>query len=310
LIGAAAGVASAQDFYFPLHVGDQWVYRTAGAGSAQPVVLEVVGAQDLNGYTYFLTNGFGLDAAYLRMSSDGVLYSYDPVARIESPWVDFGRSEGESYKTTMDTCSPEATVQTKSYKAELPIGTFSNLLRITYKPSCADAGIEEELYLPYIGLVRRTRTTFAGPRTLELVYARIAGVTVVGAPESSIGLTVDKSVYVVSGLRAQPPEPLLARLTLRNTGGAPLRLTYPDGQEFDLLLRDAKGNIVYRWSSDKGFTQSVRVEDFSGERNRAVSIPLVDTKGNVLAPGNYVLEALLTAMPPAAFRAQVGITLK
>ncbi len=306
----ATGLACAQDNYFPLHVGDQWVYRTAGAGSAQPVVLEVVGAQDLNGYTYYLTTGFGIDTVYLRVSNDGVLYSYDPVARIESTWVDFSAAEDGSYKTSIDSCSPQATIQSKSYKADLPIGSFANLFRVTYTPSCADAGIQEELYLPYIGLVRRTRTTFAGPRILELIYARIAGVTVVGAPETAFALTVDKSVYIVSGANPLPVLPMLARLTLRNTSGIPLALTYPSGQEFDFVLRNAKGDIVYRWSSDKGFTQGVRLEDFSGERNRAVSIPLTDANGALLPPGNYVLEASMTALPPAAFKAQVGIALR
>jgi hypothetical protein len=192
----------------------------------------------------------------------------------------------------------------------LPIGSFANLFRVTYTPSCADAGIQEELYLPYIGLVRRTRTTIAGPRVLELVYARIAGVTVVGAPDTSFALTVDKSVYVVSGANPQQPAPILARITLRNTTGSPLTLTYPSGQEFDFILRNPKGDIVYRWSADKGFTQGVRQEDFAGERNRAVSIPLVDLNGAQLAHGNYLLEASLTALPPAAFRAQVGITVR
>ena len=76
------------------------------------------------------------------------------------------------------------------------------------------------------------------------------------------------------------------------------------------MLRNAKGDIVYRWSSDKGFTQSVRTELVLGERNRAIAIPLIDTKGAPLPPGNYTLEAFLTALAPAAFRAQVGIALR
>ncbi len=302
-------VAAAQENAFPLNVGNQWVYRATGAGSSQPVVVEVTGAQEINGATYFLTAGFTPDTAYLRLSSDGGLFAYDPAAGTESPWIAFGVTEGSTFLTSIDSCSSSAILRSKSTKADLAIGSFSNLIRITYIPTCADAGITEELYLPYIGLVRRGRTTFAGPRTLDLVYARIGGVTVVGAPEVSFTLAVDQPFYVVSSLRPSPLPPILARLTLRNTGG-PLTLNYADGQEFDLVLRNAKSEVVYRWSASLGFTQALRAEQFAGERNRAIAIPLTDSKGATLPPGNYTLEAFLTAQAPSAFRAQVGLSLR
>ena len=64
----------------------------------------------------------------------------------------------------------------------------------------------------------------------------------------------------------------------------------------------AAGETVYTWSANKTFTAEFRELKVSGEKNWAVTEELT------LKPGDYVLEAWLTTAGPAAYRAQLPIT--
>jgi len=161
-----------------------------------------------------------------------------------------------------------------------------------------------------VGLVSRTLTTIAGPRTLELIYARLGGVTVVSAPEVAFSLAIDRAVYVIDPQRAAPT--MTARLTLRAVHQAePLRLTFPSGQRFDLGLKNERGDVVYRWSEGKFFTLAIGTETLShGEKNYVVAAPLAGKDSRPLPPGNYVAEGWLTTMGPRAYSASVGFEIR
>lgn len=75
-------------------------------------------------------------------------------------------------------------------------------------------------------------------------------------------------------------------------------LVFPSGQDFDLLLRNDKGEVVYQWSAGKFFPEAVRRLPFGpGEKNFAFSVPLSDKEGKPLAVGRYVAEAWLATQP-------------
>lgn len=310
LVLALAGSAFAlqPSDYFPLQVGNQWVYRVRGASAAQPVALAITESRDFGANLYYHTEGFGTSAVWLRLNSDGTLVAYDPDTQAERPWVAFGAAEGVTFVTDIDDCTSAGRIASRNFTANLIFGYFDTLLKVDYVPSCADAGIVSDLYLPWIGLVQRTRTTIAGPRTFELSYARIGGVTVISEPEVSLSLTVDRSVYQIGTGAAATVPSALARLTFRCT--EPVTLTFPSGQTFDLVLRNGDGEVVYRWSDGKMFTQIVRSVTFSGETNYAVSISLADAKDNALAAGRYTLEGFLTNTHPPTYRAQVGFEIQ
>src|SRR5260370_22853568 len=44
--------------YFPLDVGNLWVYETGGTRCCTPAIIEVVDSADFNDTTYFLLRGF------------------------------------------------------------------------------------------------------------------------------------------------------------------------------------------------------------------------------------------------------------
>jgi len=295
-------LVAAQD-YFPLHTGNQWIYRETGLGAGSPQIVEVVRAATIEGQVYSLVAGFPGGDAWLRTDEQGTLYAYDPVTRRESVWAVFSTPEGGTYATSINECNRTAKVDSRRARVPLPIGEVSNGLTISYPAAnCADAGLSSDVFLPYIGLVQRSAITIAGPRTLELIYARVGGVTVLSEPEVAFSLTLDRAVYAE---KLTTPV-ITVRLTLRVTSD-PVRLTYASGQRFDIVLKSGDGKEVYRWSDGKAFTLALGTETFGpGEQNYVVEIPLADAAGNRFAPGRYVAEGWVATMGEKSYVASVG----
>jgi hypothetical protein len=295
LVLAVAGAALGQTEFFPLQTGNQWIYRgPAGVWSAQ-----IVGAQVFGAHEYFLWQSSTGEAAWLRMAEDGTLWQLEPEGRREQVRVAFATPEGGVFETVADPCHREGVMEKKNTVHRGPVGEFHGALVVRYPAAnCADAGLDREVYAPWIGLVHRSGITIAGPRASELIYARLGGVTVLSAPEVAFSLTLDRAVY---------REPLmLARLTFRHSQPEPIALTFPSGQTFELVIRNERGNEVYRWSDGKAFTLAIRRLEFgAGESNWPVSVELRDREGKPFPPGRYFAEAWLTTMGPKAFAASV-----
>src|SRR5574340_616264 len=253
LVLALSGIAGAQD-YFPLEVGNQWVYRVSGRAAGDPLTVEVARTAEFNGQTYALLRGLAGDA-WLRAAADGSLYAYDPNVNTERLWTAFAGD----FVSSVPPCQQPA--------------------RVSEKPAS------------YTGPI-------AGPRTYDLVYARLGGITVVSGKETGFTLTLDQTVYRGT--------PMLARLTIRNTQDAPLRLNFTAGQRYDLVIRNDKGEVVYQWSRGKFFTLALGTEVIGpGEKNWAITVPLDD-----IPNGHYVVEGWLTTAGPRAYAASVGFDIE
>lgn len=298
-------VAFAQD-YFPLHVGNQWIYRQTGLGAGDPVVVEISRAEVIDGLLYSLVRGLPGADVWLRQDAGGTLFARDANSGRDVVWAVFATPEGGTYRTAINECNNTAKVESRQARLTLPIGEVANALAISYPgANCADAGLESDVFLPYIGLVLRTAITIAGPRSLELIYARIGGVTVLSEPEVAFSLTLDRAVY---GDRLNAPV-MTARLTLRVTAD-PVELSFPSGQRFDIVLRNDRGEEVYRWSEGRFFTLALGRETLgAGEKNYVVRIPLADAAGNRFAPGRYVAEGWLATIGAKEYVASTGFTI-
>jgi hypothetical protein len=292
----AGGLVAAQPDYFPLRPGNQWTYRASRFGNSFTLEILEAGTEAPAGYS--LVRGFPGGDVWLRMSDEGTLYAWNPRTGSEAVWAAFGSAAGEPYSTSIDPCSKTGVIRSKAAKAEIPIGQFDNALAISYPPTgCADAGLTSEMYLPYVGLVQRTTTTFAGPVVYDLVYARLNdGLTIITAPEQSFTLGLDNVTY-------SPGAMATARLTVRNTMPTPLRLTFPSGQRYDVIVRNEKGDVVYQWSDGKAFTMVFGTMDVTGERTWLVTFPVPGKAGR------YEVEAWL-ATPSPAPRGHAAIDVK
>ncbi len=304
---AGGSRAQAPD-YFPLQVGNQWIYRAAESAGAEPVVVEIPTAGYFGGRGYVLLRGLAEGDAWLRLSEERRLYRYDAETGREEVWLDFAAPSGEPFATAIHPCNPSAVIASRAAHWEGPVGEFETALEVRYQPGrCADAGLERDFYLPYVGLIERVVTTIAGPRRYQLIYARLGGVTFVTAPELSISLALDRYVHTPG----QGPADVLARLTLRNSRLEPLTLNFGSSQRFDLAIKDEQGTEVYRWSEGKAFLLVFGSEQVgTGERNYAVSVPLASRSGAPLPPGHYTVEAWLTNVPPPRLEAKAGLEIR
>ena len=289
--------------YFPLEVGNQWIYEQSGRISGQTIVVEVLDSEWIEGYQYALLAGIAREGTWVRVSDEGILLNLDRASGREAVWADFSATAGQEYSTEFDPCSPRARVVSRSATIQVPVGEFENALAVGYPMSfCADAGLESDYFVPGVGLVEHTQLTIAGPSTLSLIYARIRGVTVLSRPEVAFGLSLDQGSYTT---RLTSPV-LSARIALRVTQPEPLELTFPTGQRFEFEIRDESGQLVYRWSDGMAFTLAFGTESFGpGETNWLVRVPLTDALGNLLDPGAYEARAWLTTEGASRFSASV-----
>jgi len=297
---SSPGAAHAQTDLMPLQVGNQWVYRSTGPGAAITWKVSVTRTENKGGQDYAVVEGFPeTETLLLRAAADGTVYSYQDGG--ERIWVKFPAAIKEEWPTTVNACNAAGVIESKAARYRGPIGQFDNAVQVRYTyGGCADAGLDGDIFLPWIGLVRRSSQTIAGPRHFDLIYARIADTTVVSEGDVSFTLTLDKAVYYanlmppVDPARAVPV--MTARLTLRNTTDQEIEIEFPSGQKYEIQIKNERGETVYTWSADKAFIQVFETLKLSkGELNWVETIRLsAAEEGKPLAAGRYIAEAWLT----------------
>ena len=160
-------------------------------------------------------------------------------------------------------------------------------MKIEYESSeCADVGVADEIYLENIGMVRRTNTTIAGPAVFDLAEARIGSLSFAERPFTKLRLGVRE---------IEDSDHLLATIRLTVDSDRPLTLTYASSQEYDLLLRDADGIVLWQWSEGQVFLPATSERIVDRELVHTIEVPLVLNSGKRLPKGIYMLEAWLAA---------------
>jgi hypothetical protein len=291
LFFAITSVATAQ--YFPLQTGNQWIYKTDHGPVSDVQTIEIAGTQSFDGIEYFSFKGFYGQTGYVRLSEDGKLHLYDTGKKADLVWADFSAPEHSPYASAADPCSPQAVIESKSAKTPVLDQDRDGALQIAYPArTCADAGLTGEFFYPGIGLVERDYTSFTGPRNYKLIYARV-GSTSFSAGNLSFKVALDSATY-------EPKSTITIRISLENTTKTPVEVRFPSGQTYDVAIRNADGDGVYRWSADKQFAMIYRIESIgSGERNWIVLVP-----ANFPAD-RYVAEVSLVTEGKPAYVASV-----
>ncbi len=331
---------SAQTVWMPLDEGNLWIYRASGAAGAASYTVRVDRAATFGSRTYYSVvtegqiTGFisatplspgdtvlvsGNGPLWLRNSDDGRIMMWDERTSSERVWLDTAAKPGGTSESSVDPCNPTSTVVSREAKYSGPIGDFDYALQIRYGPGgCADAGLESDFLLPWVGLVSRTAQTFAGPRRYDLVYARLGTATVVSAPELTFSLTIDRPVYTANLMPPVVPDNaiprLYARMTLRNTTATPVTLEFATGQQFEMVLWNDQGTPAWRWSDGRAFTQAFHnITVSKGEKvwTETIRLAAADAAGGMgpLPEGRYVLECWLTTTEGRTFTASVPLTL-
>jgi len=269
--------------FLPLQEGNFWTYRQRGGFN--DFTIQVGAPSVLGEKTYYRLVGYTTRAALVRFGENGDLYYYDQVGGRDVLLTSFDRT-AKDWEAPLRICQQQGQVQEERGKHSGPAGPIPSTLVIRYMISdCADVGTTDEQYAENIGMVERTITTFAGPRTFDLVAARIGSSTI---------QTSDGGTFAVSLEKLSASQALLATLEIKVNGPQPVNLHYWSSQEYDVLIRSAAGNVVWFWSADKTFLAALHDETTYG-RSWSVRVPLTDGAGAKLPPGKYQLEAWITS---------------
>ena len=126
--------------YFPLAVGNQWVYRLDGA--TERVVTTIGQNREVAGQTYFVYAGLDGPSGLLRRNTQGQLLVRQPDGA-EGVWADF---TADRWETAVAPCPGAATVEARDRRVELGRSSFANGLVIRY--ACAEGGVVREVFVP------------------------------------------------------------------------------------------------------------------------------------------------------------------
>ena len=85
--------------------------------------------------------------------------------------------------------------------------------------------------------------------------------------------------------------PVTLTLTVTNRSQAPVVLTFPTEQRFDVVVRDAAGRDVWRWATGRMFAQMIGRETLPPS-GTLVYTARVETQ---LAPGAHTATGAVTA---------------
>ena len=199
-----------------------------GFAAQGTVVVRVTAKQEVTGREYFQLEGYTRQNAWIRVTDTARIVAVDPDSGVERLWCDFGGPPGGTGCSQIPIdCIRSAMLAPGPPPRELPEGFGPASVAVNYLPTiCTDAGLLQEVFVPGIGLVRRTMQTIGGPREMVLV-------------EAVVGSTIHPE-------RAVPV--LRADLIIRNTTSEPLEIitTSPSGQQFDFEIRNEEGDTACR----------------------------------------------------------------
>jgi intracellular proteinase inhibitor BsuPI len=276
----STGALSATEF-LPLQPGNYWTYRPSAGGD--PVSIRVGTQALIGGQVYHRLTGYATQPLWVRAAENGNLFFRDEEFDRDILLTSFEIVDRAWFEAPFRPCEQQGQALAERRDYQGPAGRFTAAVAIRYRVlNCADTGVEEELYLENVGMLRRTVTTIAGPRSYDLVQARIGNMVLGEAP--SAGLQVSASL-------SPEANRILATLRFVKVGGAPITLQWASSQEHELVLRNSAGEVLYRWSDGRAFLPVVRDEVLDAEFVRTIPIDLQST----LSGGVYTLEAWLTA---------------
>jgi hypothetical protein len=121
---------------------------------------------------------------------------------------------------------------------------------------------------------------------------------------SGVMLKSDHPVYRLCPVCDSIPPPVCMCLVVFNTTCVPVTYNFTSGQLFDFEIRDAAGNLVWRWSDGRAFPtvmQSITLNACSMNPVDRVFIPgyaewrPILRSGDLAPPGLYTLKGWLTA---------------
>ncbi len=278
----AASLSAAGPSFFPLDTGNEWTYRhtESGASFTVRVGLPVL----IDEKVYYMLSGYAGQRLLVREGPEGSLQYRDEDYARDVLLTSFEPFEGGWFDAPFRPCEQLGQVRERRVPYSGPAGEYQNALMTVYRSiACADAGVIEELYAENIGMMSRVVQSIAGPQRFDLVSARVGKMTLGVEPSGVFSVTVNRPA----------PADLTATAILRLKMVGRLAVRQPTPQEYDVLLRDSSGRVLWRWSEGRVFPPVIVDTTFEGERAWRVEIPLRILELPLPAE-SYTVEAWLT----------------
>lgn len=281
---AVAPFASASD-YLPLQTGNRWVYRAANGVN---ITISVGLPAFIGNNVYHRVTGYAHQPYWVRRTLEGTLVALDEETNREFQLNGFLAVTGGRHESRLTPCESLGQPQLQPVEYQGPAGRFPAGLIIRYITlNCADTGILSEIYLANVGLLQRVVQTFFGPHTFDLIEARVGNLVLL--PEPSVSVRLSLPTPTVERVYGSDPVLLRTRLRVSPSGVEPLTLQFPTSQRYDFAVRNAAGQTVFSWSSNKAFLQVAGTETIGGDRIFAIEEQLQG-----LPDGLYTVEGWLT----------------
>ncbi|NWF85192.1 MAG: hypothetical protein HXY18_15345 [Bryobacteraceae bacterium] len=170
-----AGPLAASRRYFPLDVGNQWVLETRGPNRST-LNIEVLRSRTTEDHTYYFVTGYASGDMWLRVTPEGVVYSWDPATGRETKQAHTALNAAP-YSSGLSGCGQAVR------RGEVLIFPGSTPpLPLQYdQGGCRSFHFREEIYRWDVGLSQRTVAEADGTtKTYRLVYARLKDRVVTG----------------------------------------------------------------------------------------------------------------------------------
>ena len=287
--------------FFPLQEGNTWTYREPATG--QTFNVRVGQPLTIAGHLYYDLIGYTDTDLQVRIEETfGALVYWDGLRNQEFLLTSFEQFEGGHWLAPFRPCLlQDGQGQLKLGNHDGPAGPIAGVLEIQYRAiGCADVGPLQEQYADHLGMLRRVVSTIAGPRTFDLIAARVGNITIDGVPSASFSVSLGPTTGV---------GPVLATFRLHVNSKLPLTLAFSSGQEYDFALKSSAGTTLWRWSASQTFLQALHQRIVADEWSATVEIPWPTTSGGNLQPGEYTVEAVVTNADSLPFAATVPVTI-
>lgn len=306
--------------YFPLSVGNRWVYERTNAGGRSTWKVEVTGrVSPGRNRSYFSLSGYFMGPPRLvRSDLASAVTEYHPSGRTDNLWYLLTAPVGTTWQLKLEP-SPMANpmpdcisgsklrLAARGEVVRVPAGEFRDVVRVDFQSPCADAGIASEWFAPGVGLVRRTEVTIAGEVASELIQAELEQVTLPRLPYAT-SLSLDSPLYVNNLMPGPPPGPppptVRGAFAVRNLTGSPVELTFSGCASVLVEVRNEAGDTVLHARGDDGgcctCDNLVQVTLVNGSLVIPLAFPLATPQGELLPAGRYGVTATLESLDAPA----------
>ncbi|MEO8125898.1 MAG: BsuPI-related putative proteinase inhibitor [Bryobacteraceae bacterium] len=283
LAALSAGALFAGDL-LPLQFGNTWTYRESRTGQEFTVRVSTPLMRD--GQVYYSLMGYGTKTLFVRENENHDLVYLADETESELPLTVFAPSDRTWWEAPFRPCEQEGQTQSKRGSYDGSGGPFSNVLEVRYRSfGCADTGVTSEQYAENIGMVRRVTTSILGPVQFDLVYARVGNVLIDASPHAR---------FTVSVVRPPTADFIQVGLRLQMDSALPLTLAFRSSQEYDAVLRDAEGRVVWQWSAEQVFAQVEHQKSVNGEWTASLQMPRSVLPADESQARTYSLQAWIT----------------